>query len=447
MVTIKLYSFSKKKNSTKQPTGSGTDFSCLIKTGSSIIEPVVLLKDNPTGYNYAYISDFGRYYFVTDISYQIGEWALSLTVDPMASFKTEISTLTPYVVRSASTKDGYIKDSAYPLTGAHTKSVQDWSPLPISSTGYFYLTVASKSASQYALKMNQSNFDTLINDLMAYGDDVNNWQTIEQSIMNQTFNPIQYITSVYWSPISFTASAGGVGLTVGSYPTNAAYSYILDKYYTVTHSFSVSSHPQASARGRFCNMSPYSEHTISAGGFGIISVPGDLLTESSNTVTLDICIDTRNGTATLVCKCNGVRFARVSGSVGVQVPVSQVSRDILGAGVSLAGGLGQMFAGNLIGGLASVLGGVQNALGSNVSTTGTLGSLANLYDDFHLTSVWYDIAGADNTNNGSPYCKTATVSTLSGYLQCEKGIFESATATDSEISEVNAYMVSGMYYE
>ena len=84
---------------------------------------------------------------------------------------------------------------------------------------------------------------------------------------------------------------------------------------------------------------------------------------------------------------------------------------------------------------------------TNISTTGVLGSLTNLYDDIRLTSVWYDIASADNTNNGSPLCDYVQISTLSGYTQCEKGVFKSSKATESEINEINSYMVSGFYYE
>lgn len=448
MLTIKLYQFSKHRNSTEQPTVSTPtkDVSGLMKTPSSIVSPVMTVKENPTGYNYCFISDLSRYYFISDITYVLGEWQLSLNVDTLASFKTAIGNTSAYVLRAASTKNGYIKDNLYSISGRHTTSVQTWSPFPISSTGYFYLTVASKSASQYALKMNQANFDTLVHDLLGYGSDASLWQTVEQSLMNQTFNPIQYITNVYWSPLSFSTNAGGAGLQVGDYPTNAAYSYIMDKYAVYSHSFTITDHPQAATVGTYVNMAPYSEYIISAGGFGNINVPADLMTEASNTVDLNICVDTRNGSATLVAMCNGVRFARLTGSVGVQVPISQVSRDLLGGATSIASGLLSLAAGNPLG-AANVLGGIQGIAGSNVSTTGALGSLANLYDNFRLTTVNYYLSGVDNTNNGSPLCNHVAINTLSGYLECEKGTFKNASALESEMNEINGYFTNGFYYE
>ena len=69
-MTVTFYDFSKCINSTKQPTGVGTDVSVVLKEGCSVENPILVLTGNNFTYNYAYISDFGRYYFVTDIDIQ-----------------------------------------------------------------------------------------------------------------------------------------------------------------------------------------------------------------------------------------------------------------------------------------------------------------------------------------------------------------------------------------
>ena len=64
---IKYYSaFSKKRNSTKIPTG-GTEVDVYLKESTSILNPVFITKTIPDTANYIYCGDFGRYYFVTDI--------------------------------------------------------------------------------------------------------------------------------------------------------------------------------------------------------------------------------------------------------------------------------------------------------------------------------------------------------------------------------------------
>ena len=314
MLTVTLYKFAKRRNSTKQPanTDAHKDLSALMKSPSSVITPVITVKDSPIGYNYVYISDFSRYYFINDISYSLGEWTLYLTCDALASFKTTLGGLSAYVLRSASNKNGYIKDHDYPLTGSHTKYTQSWAPFSISSNGYYYLTLVSPITGQNPVRLNQNEMDQLMGELMAYGNDPNNWTSTEQALMNQAFNPIQYINNVYWTPISFTSHTGGSNLKIGNYTTNVPWSYIADRYVTMSHTFTLPSHPQAATRGIYCNMAPYSEHRICAGGFGEVNVPSDLLTETTNTIDLEICIDTRNGTATMVCKCNGIRFSRLN---------------------------------------------------------------------------------------------------------------------------------------
>ena len=67
-ITVTLYTFSKRENSTAQPS-TGTDFYCVLKQPTSIINPTLEISASDiTGYNYAYIAAFGRYYFMKDIT-------------------------------------------------------------------------------------------------------------------------------------------------------------------------------------------------------------------------------------------------------------------------------------------------------------------------------------------------------------------------------------------
>ena len=62
---------------------------------TNIINPVILIELNEIGnYNYCYIPNFNRYYFITDITViRTGLFAISLMVDVLESFKTEIKNL------------------------------------------------------------------------------------------------------------------------------------------------------------------------------------------------------------------------------------------------------------------------------------------------------------------------------------------------------------------
>ena len=62
---------------------------------SSVVNPSFLIEtDNPSLYNYCYISSFGRYYFITNItSIRTGIWKIDCAVDVLMSYATEILNL------------------------------------------------------------------------------------------------------------------------------------------------------------------------------------------------------------------------------------------------------------------------------------------------------------------------------------------------------------------
>lgn len=70
-----------------QYTLSGT-----LKEQTSITSPSVMIEsENPVGFNYAYIPDFNRYYFISDIvNISNNLWRINLKVDVLESFKSDI---------------------------------------------------------------------------------------------------------------------------------------------------------------------------------------------------------------------------------------------------------------------------------------------------------------------------------------------------------------------
>ena len=107
-------SFSKRRNSTKIPSGAGTVASCVLKEDTSIMEPVIILQGHSYfNVTYAQISDFGRYYFVTDITAVSKDvLRLSLHVDVLMSWATEIRANTVVIERQEkdSASNTYLSD-------------------------------------------------------------------------------------------------------------------------------------------------------------------------------------------------------------------------------------------------------------------------------------------------------------------------------------------------
>ena len=66
-----------------------------LRDEASIISPVIVIQsETPIRFNYAYIPDFKRYYYINNVeSVRTGIWRVYMEVDPLMSFKTDILAL------------------------------------------------------------------------------------------------------------------------------------------------------------------------------------------------------------------------------------------------------------------------------------------------------------------------------------------------------------------
>lgn len=99
-MNIKVWSnFSKRRNSTKQPTG-GTTVTCVLKETTSIEKPTFVFSSNDFSINY--VEAFGHYYFVDDIkSVRNNIIEVSCSQDVLATYKSSITGSSQYVERAA----------------------------------------------------------------------------------------------------------------------------------------------------------------------------------------------------------------------------------------------------------------------------------------------------------------------------------------------------------
>ena len=150
MITVKLYQFSKRRNSTALPTSgtSSVDVSVLLKDKCSSEFPVLELESNdPSGYinyNYAYIAYFNRYYFVTKREYDTGSRIyIHLEEDYLGSFKSQILLQGGFIKYSSNGSTDII-DSRL----ATTKNMSIGSALaafPYTSADSYFISVVGKN--------------------------------------------------------------------------------------------------------------------------------------------------------------------------------------------------------------------------------------------------------------------------------------------------------------
>lgn len=97
------------KTLTDETTKTGT-----LKENCDILNPSILFGFNPVEYNYAYIEDFGRYYFVgKPINEGASLWRVDLIVDPLMSWKAGIKKSPCIAAKSSSQYNLYLNDPNY----------------------------------------------------------------------------------------------------------------------------------------------------------------------------------------------------------------------------------------------------------------------------------------------------------------------------------------------
>lgn len=92
---IVLYVTGSEKNAITKQLQNGIELSGTLRNESSVINPSILIQiDNPSQYNYCFIPDFNRYYFITDIvSVRNNLWRINMSVDVLMSYQLEILNL------------------------------------------------------------------------------------------------------------------------------------------------------------------------------------------------------------------------------------------------------------------------------------------------------------------------------------------------------------------
>ena len=140
---IKLYKNLSEANTigktiTEESVRTGT-----LKDGCSVLSPsVVLTGENLSGFNYAYIPEFSRYYFIKEItSVKSGLWEISMRVDVLESYKDSIKANAAILKRQEKIWDMYINDEMFKAESTN-KTATIMFPQNHFNTVNFILTVA-----------------------------------------------------------------------------------------------------------------------------------------------------------------------------------------------------------------------------------------------------------------------------------------------------------------
>ncbi len=472
-MNVSLMSFSKKKNSTATPSSGGSVKTGVLREGCSVIRPVIGFELSRTvfaNWNYAYISDFYRYYYIQDWVWDGGLWWAYMEVDPLASFKVGIGASSCYVLRSASEYDNGIIDNMYPSEaysyGASPAEYEDYLDIEHLTDSIYVVGIIGQgdggrggAVTYYAFTEGQ--LSTFKSQLLTNTDFVGITE-ITTELLKSLLNPFQYVVSCMWFPISYSNVSGSEvsSIKLGWWTINTTAKKISATTYSLDE-ISINVEPVQKAvtdGGGFRFSSPFSTYTLIIPPFGEINLDSQIIAEGicysgqqhTTQVSFKIMIDLMTGNGYMELFCREYTLGFFEGKFGVPCQLGQVTQNIAGSISSASGAIASMASGNaIVGGLtaiASVISGIQYAM-PRLETRGLNAGRAVYSYGAYVTCKYNPPVTGDPNENGRPLFKTKIISSLSGYIKTLNSDITLAGATDAEQEQIRTFMNGGFFYE
>lgn len=478
-----FYMFPKRMNSTLIPTGSGTRYDVTLKDDTTVLQPDIVLKwtgsGSPTSYNYVYIPDFMRYYWISNWTYSERCWVASCSVDVLASYKTYIGLSEKYVLRSASRHDPRVLDTLYPAISDETNYVVPKSSKLSSSpaTGGCYVlsvtgadnTLSIGGAGYY--KCTQAQIQTIIHDVYnAMNGIINDTSSITdvqtalawlgKSTARVTSNLAEYINGLMWMPFDVDASQNDVTVWMGFVNGGTGKAITNPVWQDIVEFNLYSDAPAAFSGDDWENLPPYANYVLDFMPFGVIPLDPVRVYTNAGRILCRIRCDVVTGLATLKVYVrpydplgeNEDEYLIATRSAQLGVPIAMGGQSINYQGAisgALSGIAGAAMAATPEGAGFALLAGIGEAgksLMPEAQSAGHTGGIAGISATAKIYINKLAHVPLDVADNGRPLCETVQISLLSGYVQCADGHLD-ISCTDGELEQLEQYLTGGFFYE
>lgn len=474
-----FYVLQKRKNSTKVPDALGTELEVALKDTTSVLSPALDIHSlgHKPNYNYFFLPDFGRYYFVDTWQYYRGQWTVTGTVDVLASWIESIKSTTAYVLFSSSNYNLSAVDNRIAASAGYTRNQIDYdfvgtmSGQEITPGGYFAVTALSKEsnwstgvATTYFMTYQQ--MQTFARAML----DMGLWEQLKQFFTN----PMDSIIDCYYLPINAPMYANltvDIPVQLGEYTLPGVTAKApqatglavksktieMDIPWVYSDFRKVSKFTDISLFVPFCGEKSIPPEEI----MGSMQEDGTWVPE---TISLDYSIDVMSGSIQGICYSTLKRrvLAEFTGNLKVQLPIGQTQTrvgQLLGAIPSAATAVTAIATGNVALGAA----GIWEAL-SNVATPATHKTMGGFNGSVlgailgNEVTRWQNIrlicTGLNSTTSpanirssiGNVCGKSLSLRELSGYLQTS-GASVAISGYDEEMEQINSMLDSGIFIE
>lgn len=473
---VRFYQFSKRNKSTKLPENvTYVEKDCVLKDKTSVTHPVLLLQTfNAAAYNYFYIPDWNRYYFISDAMFVENMWEISGTEDYLASFKVAIGISNANILyATGSTKS--IVDSRIPvkssvLIGHNYEAV---SGMTITEgSGAVIIGITGKGSFGTYLMQNSTQVSELLDGIENWSSFItDNWTFTKQLFFGGSAS--ECLRSAIALPLVIggadVSSGTAEDLSLGNYPcTDANGSNI--KGYKITkpilsYGGTINIPWQSSDWKRVSNYTTIKAYFPFV---GIINIPATEL-QNDASITYHYAINVTSGDISLEIRgtTSGNKVATASGNCAMNTAYGSTGIDTSRLTAAAATGLGTLVsisAAAASGGIsfaaeAAIGAGIGatalqtvEALGGNGGGSGGLGggSSQGLDKVIHVFVIQKDLTDTQGNFDaimGKPFMGVSTIGSFSGFVQTDGFQFESNAAYSSEKDMINKLCDTGIYYE
>lgn len=446
---VQLWSgFSKKRDSTKRPSGVPHVVDVSLKRETSMTNPTLIMTIDNEVYNYVWIPDWGRYYFIDDIVYGNSNLCeLRCTLDILATYKDNISNYVGFVERTShpSWYNTDINDNAISVEDVVEYMDSESTYCNISNGLLYIVRIIGRGTTNGigTFVMNRSQMQKIFSSLWGDVDSGSVTGDIIDFLQLYISNPSQYIVGCYSSPIGASVYANNTSnetVFLGGHETDLKLDRINNGQVIVESNLTL--RKPASLYSDFRKTDPtFSQYTIYIPTIGTFPLSADIM---DNTLTMDISADLISGDLFFKLKANGHPVATYNSScyssmsIGTLNSANGVVAGTMQAGVSL-------LTANPVG----LIQGAQSAFSPTPSVIGSQGGTGcvSLANEIVISVLQKRSADFPTMVYGRPCCRNMTLKQLSGhYIKCANSSIDIA-GTESDKNAVNSYLDSGFYLE
>lgn len=457
----------------------------VLRDGTSVLHPIIVIEYmSVPSFNYAYIEKFKRYYYVTDVGSVVNNiWSISLDVDVLMSFGTQIRNCSAMVERNEYYYYLHVIDThRQPTTeviyvdrpnGYRTfdpTGLTDYSynyVLNISSTGTGILThdpypdisplVRAKMSDMIRTSYLYAFAKYELDGLMRYVYSSSFWDTVTKLFAN----PSDAIISLIGYPMDIKAhdTGGGVlGPGVARYADHESLGfeayYINGSYDCVWNLGTLNT---SSVYNDWRDYPPAARWRIFLPYCGWFDVDPNKLAHGAK---IQYIVELTTGKCkAVVSKLRSTRdqiILTADGQIGYSIPISSTNlesvmrNDAQILGNMLTGQIASLAMGNPAGAVMAGAGGLMSSLNNTLSFrgvagTGIMGRFLPYEPRLVIEQQLYTDEGTNYAHlEGRPLHETVGLSSLSGFTVCSSVDLAGVTATKPELDQIETDLKGGV---